>query len=105
VWSWLVRPGAGLVGFLRINDTLYRVSEQQFTYDNGLAGRLWDLTKSDGTNYRLTETAEGELACDCQDALYRQHEHTCKHCTSLRAAYLKLADDERLTAFQADIPR
>jgi hypothetical protein len=97
-WRWVITPGADLVGYLDIRGTIYRGREQQFEYENGMAGRLWDVRKPDGTTYRLTLNAEGELACDCPDATYRRDGHGCKHCTSIQAAYAEL---DRLAALDA----
>ncbi len=100
-WSWLLRPQAG-AGYLEINGTLYHVAEQQFEYDRGMAGRLWDVRKPDGTTYRVCENAEGELACDCPDATFRTRR--CKHATAVREAYAALEAEERLAAFLAPVP-
>jgi hypothetical protein len=97
-FEWLGR------GFLRLNDAVYRVSEQQFEYENGMGGRLWDLRKPDGTTYRITLNADGDLACDCPDAIYRGREHCCKHVRGLRAALLHRDRADRLAAFLAPVP-
>src|SRR5262249_37452930 len=88
-WEWLMRPVRGR-GYLRINDTLYQVTEQESEYESGWGGRLWDLEKPDGTTYRLVIDRDDTLTCDCPDAVYREHEHTCKHGLCVREAYLAL---------------
>ncbi len=93
-WEWLMQPVNGQA-FLALAGTAYLVAEAQFDHSNGQGGRLWELRKADGTTYRLAVDVEGELACDCPDALYRHREHTCKHATCLRAA---LADLDRRAA-------
>jgi YD repeat-containing protein len=101
-WAWVIPPAADLVGYLDIRGTIYRVSEQQFEYDSGLAGRLWDVRKPDGTTYRVTLDADGALACDCPDATYRERE--CKHCRHVRDAYAELARVAALDAFLTPAP-
>jgi hypothetical protein len=69
---------------------------------DGHAGRLWDLTKSDGTVYRLTLDADGDLDCDCPDAVYRGSRipgQVCKYGQALTAAYSDLDRYDRLAAF------
>jgi hypothetical protein len=96
-WYWLLRPQVDLVGYLAINGAAYQVREQQFEYETGMAGRLWDLRKPDGTTYRLTLNHDGDLACDCPDATYRGR--ACKHVHAVQAAYEQLDREERLAAF------
>jgi hypothetical protein len=62
-----------------------------------MADRLWDLTKSDGTTHRLCRDRDGDLACNCPDATYR--ERACKHVQALIAAYSELDRAERLFLF------
>jgi hypothetical protein len=84
--QWLMRPKNGK-GFLAINGTVYYISEREFTYENGWAGRLWLLRKPDGKTYQLTLDRDDNLTCDCPDATYRHDGTSCKHIRSVRAAY------------------
>jgi hypothetical protein len=97
-WHWLIRPHFGR-GYLEINETVYQLTEVQFEYENGMAGRLWQVAKSDGTVYQLTSDRDGELSCDCPDATYRQR--ACKHVAALVAALAELDRAERLRLFLA----
>jgi hypothetical protein len=92
-WHWLLEPSHGR-GYLSINGTIYQTTEIGFTFDNGQGGRLWDLTKADGTTYRLCADHDADLTCDCPDATYR--ERTCKHVLALQAGFNELNRLERL---------
>jgi hypothetical protein len=93
-WRWVQKPHNGQ-GFLLIGVTLYLVTDEVFEYENGMAGRLFKLRKSDGTTYQLTLTADAFLGCDCPDATYR--ERSCKHCIAVAEAFRDLDRCERLT--------
>jgi hypothetical protein len=83
---------------------MYQVTEHQFEHENGYGGRLWDLMKPDGTTYRIVLDRDDELTCDCPDAVYRGHEHCCKHCTAVREAYQWLEAQEAREAAAAEYP-
>jgi hypothetical protein len=44
------------------------------------------LKKVTGEEWQLSPNADGELLCDCPDAVYRQHETTCKHAVAMKDA-------------------
>jgi hypothetical protein len=98
-WAWLLRPGVDLVGYLAINGVAYQVREEQFDHD-GMADRLWDLRKPDGTTYRLCRDRDADLTCDCPDATYRGR--ACKHVHAVQAAYAQLGREQRLADFLGD---
>jgi hypothetical protein len=103
-WGWGQRPRAGR-GYLQINSVMYQVDEHEFEHESGWDGRLWDLTKADGTTYRVVLDREDVLTCDCPDATYRPHrEHCCKHCTALREAYQWLEDQQARETAAAEYP-
>jgi hypothetical protein len=85
-WSWLQEPRNGR-GYLRIGGTLYQVTEQEFEHESGWGGWLADLMKPDGTTYRIVLDRDGDLTCDCPDAVYRDREHCCKHARAVREAF------------------
>ncbi|MFL5329160.1 MAG: hypothetical protein ACJ8C4_09595 [Gemmataceae bacterium] len=89
-WHWVFRPSYDAnnntsTGYIRIGQTVYRVREVMFTHQDGSGDRLWQLTKTDQTQYQIVPNPETGLECDCPDAVYR--ERTCKHVTVIRAAY------------------
>jgi hypothetical protein len=81
---------------------MYQVDEHDFEHESGWGGRLWDLTKADGTTYRVVLDREDVLTCDCPDAVYRNREHCCKHAVCLRAAYEWLEGQQRREAAAAE---
>jgi hypothetical protein len=85
------QAGAGR-GYLQTNGTLYQVTEQEFEHENGFGGRLWDLQKPSGTTYRPVNDRDGDLSCDCPDAVDRHHELCCKHVVRLGEAYRRLEE-------------
>jgi hypothetical protein len=88
LYQWVMKPANG-VGFIVIRGTLYRLQEVQYDEADGTPRTLVKLRKADGSEYQITPTADGP-ACDCPDAIYRSHEHTCKHVQAVRAAYGEL---------------
>src|SRR4051812_13309586 len=83
-WEWIFLPvtnpdTGATVGYLRIGQTAYCVSEIPFTHHDGSAGRLWRLLKPDQTVYQvvINPATSGGLECDCPDATFR--DRACKH--------------------------
>ena len=104
-WRWTLKPIGTAPGFLLIGETLYRVSDEAFEYDNGRAGRLVKLSKSDGTTYQLTLDADDDLQCDCPDQTYRggrDPEHRCKHAVAVQEAFAELERSDRLAQWLAN---
>lgn len=97
VCRWLKRPQNG-VGYLQINETQYRISEQEYTICDSWAGRLWWLSQGDGTVYQIAQDRDGDLCCDCASSIYNGDGKNCKHIRAIRAAYAWLEEMEKAEA-------
>ena len=98
-WLWHPRHGWGV---LQIGTTVYVVHECHFDDDNCRRCFCVRLRKHDSeVEYQLCLNRDGDLACDCPDAIYRQRETECKHVHAVRDAYAQLDRDQRLADFIA----
>lgn len=100
-YEWLLTPTAG-IGLLAIRGTAYRLLEVEWDEPNGVRRVLFKLRKMDGTEYQLTPDTDGQLRCDCADAIFRNREHCCKHVQAVNAAYAELDRRQQLDDFLSD---
>jgi hypothetical protein len=93
--AWLRQPTPRRNGWtgavLDIEGTTYS-AECFFVADAGHVWQIVDLTKRDGTTYRLSFGRGGEH-CDCPQSVYRRCR--CKHVATVRAALDWLEAKER----------
>jgi hypothetical protein len=99
LFSWVLPPVQGW-GLLTIRDTLYRVQEVPYEESDGTPRMIVKLARAGAEcEYQLSPNADGDLCCDCPDAIYRDHARCCKHVLAVTAAYDWLANSDRLDAF------
>jgi hypothetical protein len=99
-WKWLWKPQHGW-GVLQIGETVYVVREQNFQDGNGrqcFSVKLMCYDDAD-REYTLCPNRDGDLACDCPDAFWRNRE--CKHVHTIRDAYADLYNQAALDDFLA----
>lgn len=98
--QWVQRPrynpdNQNMEGFLEIEGDVYQVVEINFNDDTGAGCRLWRL--NNGKNeWQVTMDRQGDLACDCPDAVFGKRECGCKHARAIVAAYEYLETMRRI---------
>jgi hypothetical protein len=99
LFAWVLPPVQGW-GLLQVRGTIYRLREVHYDESDGTPRMLVRLLRAGAEQeYQLARNTDGHLACDCADAIYRQHETTCKHVTAVTAAYAELDRQSRLAEF------
>src|SRR5262245_55176841 len=94
-FRWLMKPQAGW-GMLQIGERTYAVHESHFDDDNGRQCFCVRLKRQGAElECQLCQNRDGDLACDCPNAIYRQRETSCKHVHAVRDAYAQLDRDRR----------
>jgi hypothetical protein len=97
-WVWPVEAGWGV---LQIGRSVYVLHEHHYEDPDGRVVFCVRLKRRGAEcEYQVTPNRDGDLACDCADATYRDRE--CKHVIAVRDAYAQLDRDRRLSDFLAD---
>src|SRR5262245_11085358 len=82
-WVWPVEAGFGV---LQIGKSVYVLHEHHYEDPDGRVVFCVRLRRRGAEcEYQVTPNRDGDLACDCADATYR--DRACKHVHAVRDAY------------------